>query len=736
MATQNNQTVFIIKGMHCGSCVTAVEKAIAQVNGVQDVRVNFADGRAYVTGNATAEAITKAVAKAGYKAEAEAEASTDDAGGQQALWQFARSLPALALAVWLMLETHLGGAPRPPFESFWFTMNWIVLMLMGLAGWSIYKNFLRSVYRLKPDMYTLVGMGTLAAWVYSCLVLYLPAVIPPEARTLYYEAALFILAFINIGQSLEHYVKGRSSDAVRKLMALSPPKAIRLRNSQEETISLSDVEVDDLLKVRPGDTIPVDGMVEEGESSVSEAMITGESSAVTKSMGSEVIGGTLNQHGTLIIRAAKVGRATVLAKIVDMVRTAQSTKPAIARLVDKVAGVFSVVVLALAALTAGIWAVYGPEPQLLYAFTVAMTMLVIACPCALGLATPISVMAGVSRAARSGILFAKGDALQQLGLADVVIFDKTGTLTKGKPKVVDVVAGEGHKTERVLQIAASLGANSSHPLSEAIVKEAEHKEVSTLKTTRDSSQAGGGLGARIGGRICLLGSKDFVEGEKVKTDDFSATLDRFLEQGKTAVFITREGEVIGLIALRDEVRQEAREAVSQLKKQGRRVVMLTGDNKKAAEAVGAEIGIREVRAAQKPDDKQNYIKELQKQGQYVAMVGDGINDAPSMSQAHVGVSVATGSDIAKSAADVVIAVEDLLRIPLAAKVSRATSRNIKQNIFWAFVYNSVAIPVAAGVFYPLTGELLPPWVAGAAMAASSLTVVLNASRLNWIKGKL
>lgn len=736
MAAQRHEHIFSISGMNCGSCVSAVEKTIRGVEGVESVDVNFAGHKASVKGPADPEAIKKAVQKAGYKAEELENTTQNEANGQQTFWQFVRSLPALGLAIWFMAEMHVGDLMQPPLDPIWYTLNWVVLAVMLLAGWNIYKNFFASVKRLKPDMYTLVGLGTLAAWLYSCLVLYLPEVIPPEARTLYYEAGLFILAFINIGQSLEHYVKGRSSDAVRKLMALAPPQAIRIRNSQEETIPLREVEVDELLKVRPGDTIPVDGIVEEGESSVSEAMMTGESTSVTKSVGAEVVGGTQNQHGTLVIRARKVGNDTVLARIVDMVEAAQTTKPAIARLVDKVAGVFTLIVIGLAALAAFAWATYGPAPQLLYAFTVAMTMLVIACPCALGLATPISVMAGVSRAAKSGILFPKGDALQQLGLSDVIIFDKTGTLTKGRPRVVDEVSADGQTTDRLLQIGASLGANSSHPLSEAVMRQAKHKELDLLKTTKYASKAGGGVAAKIGGKTCLMGSREFIEGEKVNTDDFSTTFESFLAQGKTAVFVARDGEAIGVIALRDEIRIEAKETIRQLKKQGRKIVMLTGDNPKAAAAIAEEIGIDEVKASQKPGDKQAYIKQLQEEGDYVAMVGDGINDAPSMSQAHVGVAVATGSDIAKSASDVVIAVEDLKRIPLAAKISRATTANIKQNIFWAFAYNSMALPVAAGIFYPITGQLLPPWVAGAAMAASSLTVVLNASRLNWVKAKV
>ena len=732
--TENHiNKIFAIRGMNCGGCVAAIEKALTQLEGVNQATVNFAEKKAFVQGEASNEQIVRAVEKAGFKAHLSGNYETNNQANQNAFWQFLRSLPALGLASWLMFDMHTNGPLQPPYAPFWFTLNWVVLALMLLAGWGIYKKFIMSVSRLKPDMYTLVGMGTLAAWVYSCLVLYFPTLISPQAHTLYYEAGLFILAFINIGQSLEHYIKGKSSDAVQKLMALTPPTALRIHNGQEDVISLADVQEGDLLKIRPGDTIPVDGVVEEGESRVSEALLTGESMPINKSVGAEVMGGTQNHHGVLVIRATKVGQDTVLHKIVDMVRSAQATKPAIARLVDKVAGGFTIFVLTITILASSIWMVFGPEPQVLYAFTVALTMLVIACPCALGLATPISVMAGVSRAAKSGILFPKGDALQQLGMADVVVFDKTGTLTVGKPKVQDIVSAEGQTTERVLQIAASLAKNSSHPLSEAIVREADYKNTQFLKTTKDVSTAGGGIGAKIGGKICLLGSKSFIEGEKIKTEAFSSTFDSFVEQGQSVVFIAREGEVIGLIALRDKIREEAKEAIILLKKQSRQVVMLTGDNEKAAQSIANELGIEKVMASQKPQDKQNYIKELQNKGLYVAMVGDGINDAPSLSQAHVGIAVVTGADIAKSAADVVIAVSDLRRIPMAAKISRSTTRNIKQNIFWAFIYNSLALPLAAGVFYPITGELLPPWVAGVAMAASSLTVVLNASRLNWIK---
>ena len=732
---EHTDKIFKIDGMNCGSCISAVEKAINNCAHVQSVRVNFADARAYIQGDATAEEIQEAVRKAGYTATEETGQPESESRQKNAALLFLRSLPALILAVWLMGNMYTQGAPHPPYSGFWYTLNWVVLAFMLLAGWHIYANFFSSLRRLKPDMYTLIGMGTLAAWVYSCLVLYVPGIIAPDAHALYYEAALFILAFVNIGHSLEAYVKGRSSDAVAKLMALTPPKAIRIRNGQEEEVSLSQIEVNDLIKIRPGDTIPTDGIVQEGESSVSEAMITGESTAINKSVGAEVTGGTQNRHGRLIVRVSRVGRETVLAKIVEMVRTAQSTKPAIARLVDKVAGFFTVIVMTLAAVAAGIWYLYGPEPQVLFAFTVAMTILVIACPCALGLATPISVMTGVSRAAKSGVLFPKGDALQQLGFSQTVIFDKTGTLTRGEPKVVDVISAEGVKTDRVLQIAASLGVGSSHPLSEAIASEGRQKELSILKTTKYSSKTGGGVGAKIGGKTCLLGSRDFIESEGIKTDAFTATFEHYQEQGKTAVFAARDGKAIGVIGLRDELRKEAKETVSKLKKLGVEVLMLTGDNERVAQEIASEAGIRTVKAEQSPSDKQNYIKALQKEGRFVAMVGDGINDAPSLTQANVGISIETGSDIAKSAADVVIAVPDLRRIPLALKISRATTRNIKQNIFWAFLYNSAALPVAAGILYPVTGMLLPPWVAGAAMAASSLTVVLNAARLNWVRIK-
>ncbi len=720
--------------MNCGSCVSSVEKVIKSVSGVDNAEVNFADSTATVSGDFPIAAVIAVVKKAGYEA---ALLSNDNADNKQMYREgtslFIRALPAAAFAVWLMAYMHANAMPIAPFEPIWFFINWGTLAIMLLSGGYIYHAAWKSVLRMRPDMYTLIGMGTGIAWLYSCAVLYFPEFIPHESQYFYYEAGLFILAFINIGHGLEKYARGKASGAVAKLVALTPPDAIRLRQGEDEKVALSEVIVGDLLRVRPGENIPVDGIIQDGQSTVSEAMLTGEPLVIRKEVGDQVIAGTQNRQGSFVMRAEKVGQDTVLAQIVEMVRQAQASKPAIAQLVDKIAGWFAVVVLLLAIIVGSIWFLHGPEPRLAFAITIAMTMLVIACPCALGLATPMSVMVGIGRAAKGGVLMPRGNALQQLGLVDVMAFDKTGTLTKGEPRVVEIFSTSGGSTDRVLQFAASLATGSEHPLSEAIVAEAKFKDLSLLKCTKFDNTPGLGVSGTIGGKSCWLGNKEFMQKQKLSVEEFENEAKGLVAQGKTAVFVGRDKEVIGVLALSDDLRPEAKDAIRLLKKLGVSLVMLTGDNEKAASHIARSVGIDNVVAHLKPADKLTYIKNLQKEGKLVAMVGDGINDAPSLAQADVGLSLATGSDIAISSADVVIAVNDLKRIALAVRISRSTMANIKQNLFWAFAYNSMAIPIAAGILYPTTGILLHPWVAGAAMAASSLTVVLNSLRLNLVR---
>lgn len=726
--------LYKITGMNCGSCVSRVEKAMKTVKGVSKAQVNLADNSAMVEGGYNLEDLQKAVAKAGYTATPMADvAPHDHQEADHATVLFIKAIPAAVLGVFMMAYMHAHPMPIEPYGLGWQLLNWLVLLVMIGSGGHIYLAAIKSIRTLQPNMYTLIGLGTSMAWGYSCVVLYAPSFIAPEAEFLYYEAALFILAFINIGQGLESYAKGRASNAVAKLMALTPDYVVRIRQGLEEKTPLADVVAGDLLKIRPGENIPVDGVVEEGQSAVSEAMLTGEPLMVAKHVGSNVVAGTQNGQGSFIMRAEKVGEDTVLAKVIGMVRQAQATKPAIAELVDKIAGVFAVVVIILAAIAAFIWYTYGPAPQLPYAFTVAMTMLVVACPCALGLATPVSIMVGVSRAARGGVLMPRGKALQQLGLADVIAFDKTGTLTMGTPRVVETISADGQNIDRVLQIAASLASLSEHPLSSAIVKEANHRETNLLKATAFESTTGQGIQAKVGGVWCYLGNAKFMNANGFDLHDFEKQVNPMLEQGKTVVYIARDKQPLGVIALSDDLRPEAKKAVAELRKMGKNVVMLTGDNPKAAKHMAHLVGIDKVFAGLSPEEKLNHIKSYQTKGLTVAMIGDGINDAPALAQANIGISLATGSDIALTSADVIIATNNLLRVPFAIRVSRGTMRNIKQNLFWAFIYNSAALPIAAGVLFPITGQLLPPWVAGAAMAASSLTVVLNALRLNFVK---
>jgi Cu+-exporting ATPase len=727
-----------IAGMRCAGCVEAVETALRAAPGVSSAEVSFADHSAIVRGQADPEQLRKALQAVGYDAAVMEE--LDTAAGQEAL-ELARydallkkTKVAAAVGIPLMLGEHFDLLPMlggPIAGAVWLLISAITFAVLVYSGGHFFVGAIKSLRHRQANMDTLIAMGTGAAWFYSTAAIIFSASLPPMARHAYFEAAVIILAFINLGGALEMRARGQTSSAIRALIGLQPRTARVLREGLEVDIPIAEVGLDDSVRVRPGEKIPVDGVVVEGHSSIDESMLTGEPMPVEKTRGDEVICGTLNQTGSFLFKATRIGRDTVLAQIIASVRTAQSSKPEIARMVDTIAARFVPVVVAISALTFMVWWSIGPSPALGYAFVTAMTVLVIACPCALGLATPISIMVAVGRAAQSGILIRKGDALQSAGTLTTVVLDKTGTVTEGKPRLSALVAAPGWTEEAVLQWAASLEAGSEHPLATALLGAATDRMTRLLPVTEFTAIAGHGVSGVIEDKRVLLGNLPLMMQQGLEAGVLGERLAALAGQGQTPVLLAVDQTVIGLLSVADHIKTDSRVAIAQLRGMGVRVLMVTGDNEITARAIAAEAGIDEVRAQVIPQDKAAVIRQLQEQGAIVGMVGDGINDAPALAQSNVGFAIGTGTDIAIESGDVVLMGGSLTKVPETILLSRATVRNIKQNLFGAFAYNALAIPVAAGLLYPVFGLLLNPMIAGAAMAMSSVTVVTNANRLRY-----
>ncbi len=727
-----------IAGMRCAGCVKSVENSIQSVSGVESVSVNFADRSAMIIGDIDPVFLKRAVSDAGY--EAAVMAGLEDVREEELLetQRYHRLLRKSAIATLLGLPLMLAGHfdILPPIEArdgkiFWSLVSILTLGILFYSGGHFYTGALNSLRKRQANMDTLIALGTGSAWIYSTFVIGFADVLPSLAKHAYFEAAIIILAFINLGTALETRARGKTSGAIRKLIGLQPRTARVLRDGEEVDISIDQVGLAETVRVRPGEKIPVDGVLTEGFSNVDESMLTGEPLPVEKHEGDEVVGGSLNQSGSFLFKATRIGQDTALARIVESVRNAQSSKPEIARLVDKIAAVFVPAVVVISVLTFFIWLSLGPEPVLGFAFVTAMTVLVVACPCALGLATPISVMVSVGKAAQLGILIRNGDALQGASALSCVILDKTGTITEGRPVVVRIDSADGWDSERVLQIAASLEIGSEHPLAAAILAAGQAKNISFLPTSKFEAIAGQGVFAIIEEQPALFGNFKLMETRNIECGKFSAKLEACAASGETPMLLAVEQQIVGLISVSDPVKPDSKKAVSVMRNCGLKVMMVTGDNEITARAIGKKAGISEIRAGVSPQGKSALIKELQANGEVVGMVGDGINDAPALAQADVGYAIGTGTDIAIESADVVILRGSLLKIPEAIKLSRATLTNIKQNLFGAFIYNIVSIPIAAGLLYPFFGWLLNPMIAGAAMALSSVTVVTNANRLRW-----
>ncbi|SJM90838.1 heavy metal translocating P-type ATPase [Crenothrix polyspora] len=728
-----------ILGMTCAGCVSSVEAALKTVAGVTAVAVNFADHSAVVQGRANHQALLKAVKDAGYEA-AIMQGLEDPSQQEELELQRYRTLMkkaavAAVVGLLLMLGEHLMWFPdisSPEGQKFWPLIGLITLGVLVYSGLHFYKGALNALTHGQANMDTLIALGTGSAWLYSCIIIDYYSSLPSLAKHAYFEAAVVILAFINLGSGLETLSRGKTSRAIRKLIGLQPRTARVMRDGTEIDIAIENVGLGETIRVRPGEKIPVDGVLFEGHSTIDESMLTGESMPVEKTIGSEVVAGAMNQTGSFLFKATRIGKDTALAQIIQSVRQAQSSKPDIARMVDKISAVFVPAVVTIAVLTFIIWYSVGPEPSLGYAFVTSMTVLVIACPCALGLATPISVMVAVGRAAESGILIRKGEALQRAGEITCLVLDKTGTITEGKPTVASVYAIGDFTENQVLQLAASIESGSEHPLAASVLKAATEKNISLDKVTQFEAILGHGVTALINKQAVFLGNKALMDSKKISYSRYNAKLEQLSALGQTPMLLAVDNKIAGIVAVSDPIKKDSVQAVQHLRERGIRVIMVTGDNPITAQAVANLAGITEVRAQVLPQDKAEIIKTLQAQ-EIVGMVGDGINDAPALVQADVGFAIGTGTDVAIESADVVILQGSLLKVSEAIDLSKATVKNIKQNLFGAFFYNTLSIPVAAGLLYPIAGVLLNPMIAGAAMAMSSLTVVFNANRLRWLK---
>jgi len=728
--------------MSCAGCVATVEGALRGVPGVERADVNFAEHTATVEGGEDAARLIRAVRDAGYDA-AEMRGLDDEAEKEAAEFAHYRTLlrkAAVAAAVGAPLFVAGMSGVLPSLDSlggraFWLVVGALTAFVLWYSGGHFFSGAWKSFRVHNANMDTLIALGTGSAWVYSMLVAVFPDTVPSLARHAYFEASAIIIALINFGSALEMRARGRTSEAIKRLIGLQPRTARVVRDGQERDVPIEDVGLDETVRVRPGEKVPVDGVVLEGRSNVDESMLTGEPLPVSKGPGDEVTGGTLNSSGSYLFKATRIGRDTALARIIEMVRKAQNSKPAIGRLADRVSAVFVPTVIIIAIITFLAWFNFGPEPRLSYMLVATMSVLIIACPCALGLATPISIMVGVGKAAQLGILIRNGEALQQAGRLTAVVFDKTGTVTEGRPRVTDILPADGWDADAVLSLAAALERGSEHPLAAAVVQAAAERGLDSPAVTDFQAVSGKGVRGRIGERSVQFGNRKLLESEDASPGEFGAAAARLAERGRTPMFLVDDGRVAGIVAVADPIKADSAEAVRRLHDHGLKIVMLTGDNRHTAEAVAREVGIDEVIAEVLPGDKADKIASLQRAGEVVGMVGDGINDAPALARADVGYAIGTGTDVAIESADVTLMRGSLHGVADAVAISRATVRNIKQNLFGAFVYNTLGIPIAAGVLYPFTGLLLNPMIAGAAMALSSVTVVSNANRLRWITGE-
>ena len=732
----------VIEGMTCASCVARVERALKTVPGVTAANVNLATERATVTGTADLASLIGAIADAGYEARAAAETaimSEESAAKKTAeeaalrrdvLFAAALTLPVFVLEMGshLFMWVHMAVMNSIGMQNSWYIQFALTTVVLLGPGLRFYRKGFPALARLAPDMNSLVAVGTLAAFGYSLVATFAPGILPPGTQNVYFEAAAVIVTLILLGRLLEARAKGRTSEAIKRLVGLQAKTARVLRNGGLVEVPVAEVRPGDVVEVRPGERVPVDGEVTTGASWIDESMISGEPVPVEKAPGSTVTGGTVNQTGAFSFRATAVGEATMLAQIIRMVEAAQGGKLPIQALVDHVTMWFVPVVMALAVLTFAVWLIFGPDPALTFGLVNAVAVLIIACPCAMGLATPTSIMVGTGRGAEMGVLFRKGEALQALQSVKVVAFDKTGTLTEGKPRLTDMALAPGFDRAAVLAVVAAVEAKSEHPIARAIVAAAEAEGLILPEVTAFDSVTGFGVTAAAGGQRVDVGADRYMVKLGLDVSGFGDTATRLGDEGKSPLYAAIDGKLAAIIAVADPIKETTPQAIQALHLLGLKVAMITGDNSRTANAIARQLGIDEVVAEVLPDGKVAAVKRLKAQGP-LAYVGDGINDAPALAEADVGLAVGTGTDIAIEAADVVLMSGRLTAVSDAIALSKATMRNIRQNLFWAFIYNALLIPVAAGALWPAFGLLLSPIFAAAAMALSSVFVLGNALRL-------
>lgn len=734
----------IIDGMTCASCVARVEKALKKVQGVQQANVNLATEQAWIQadGGVSSGDLIQAVKKAGYDAKLlEQDNSQQQDKKETELQQLKRDLIiSLILAVPVFI-LEMGAHMIPSFHM-WIMHNigqynnWLIqfvltTLVLLFPGRRFYQKGIPALFRLAPDMNSLVAVGTLAAYSFSLVATFIPNVLPQGTVHVYFEAAAVIVSLILLGRYFEAKAKGRTSQAIQHLVGMQAKTARIHRDGQVLEVPVAEVTTDTIVEIRPGERVPVDGEVVEGHSYIDEAMITGEPIPVEKTLGHPVVGGTINQNGTLNIRATAIGESTVLAQIIRMVEQAQGSKLPIQALVDKVTMWFVPAVMFLALLTFIIWFIFGPEPALTFSLVNAVAVLIIACPCAMGLATPTSIMVGTGRGAEMGILFRKGEALQLLQEVKVVAVDKTGTLTEGKPTLTDFHVQDGFERDQVLQIVASVEAKSEHPIALAIVKAAEDENIEFLSVTAFDSVTGSGIKAEVDGQAVQIGADRYMHEIGVNVSAFEQEAARLGNEGKTPIYVAIGQKLAAIVAVADPIKPSTFAAIDALHQLGLKVAMITGDNRHTAHAIATRLGIDQVEAEVLPEGKVDVVQQLQQKYGRVAFVGDGINDAPALAKSDVGIAIGTGTDVAIEAAEVVLMSGNLQGVPNAIALSKATIRNIHQNLFWAFIYNIALIPIAAGVLYPAFGILLSPVFAAGAMALSSVFVLGNALRLKY-----
>ncbi|KAA1172764.1 copper-translocating P-type ATPase [Marinobacter salinexigens] len=732
---EGDQINLSVTGATCASCVNTIEKAILSVAGVTHAHMNLADNTATASGNVDPAAVVRAIESSGYGATVIENADEADERKQAEDRKLYKSLlikmaVSLSLGVGLMAWGLLSSSMMvtEANQGTWLTLGGITFLVMALTGGHFYIGAAKAFRHHNANMDTLIALGTGTAWLYSIVVASVPELLPEMARHVYFEASAMIIGLINLGQALELRAKGKTSEAVRRLLDLRAKTARVIRDGEEYDIPVEDVRKGDQVRVRPGEKIPVDGVISEGNTRIDESMLTGEPMPVSKKEGDEVSAGTLNAHGSIIYRATRVGSETALAQIIRLVKKAQGSKPAIGRLADKISSVFVPTVMIIAVISALVWYNVGPDPAIVHMMVAATTVLIIACPCALGLATPMSVMVGVGKAAEYGALIRQGDALQTAGKLDLVILDKTGTITEGHPAVTRMHAVNGDERQ-LLALAAGLEQHSEHPLAEAILAKAKDIKVAPEKVTGFEVLNGKGVTGAHEGRTIRLGNRRWLEHEGLDLASLSNAATTITDEAGTPLFLAADNEVIGVIGVADAIKPDSKAAIERLHKAGIKVMMVTGDVDATARAIATKAGIDDYRAEVLPEDKAEVVSDMRRKGYTVAMVGDGINDAPALAASDVGFAIGTGTDIAIESAAITLMRGSLHGVPDAIEISRATVKNIHQNLFGAFIYNSLGIPVAAGVLYPLWGILMSPILAGAAMSLSSVTVVTNANRL-------